>query len=130
MGPVALTQPIGSMVSGGQRAPAGSFSDARVPAEAGSPKTAEQLAFIISKIKDNILFSELSQSQLKTIAQSMAEVKVPPGKTLIKQGDPGDKVRACVRAVIHRGSPFPLIVTIVKITQCVAHAASSGKQQP
>lgn len=54
------------------------------------PKTSEQMTRIREAIKPNFLFRNLDEEQEADVLAAMKEVTVPPGDTVIQQGDAGD----------------------------------------
>jgi len=62
------------------------------PADACTEKDESTIALITSAVKGNILFTQFEHSpaQISQIVKEMWRLDVKAGKTLIKQGDPGD----------------------------------------
>lgn len=54
------------------------------------PKSEEQIARIMSSIKNNFLFVSLDDEQKKIIVNTMKEMSFAVGDSIIKQGDTGD----------------------------------------
>ena len=52
-------------------------------------KTEEQVVRITDAVSNSFLFSSLDKGQLKVVIDSMEEVKVPAGESIIKEGDDG-----------------------------------------
>ena len=56
------------------------------------PKTAEDLEFLQQVCMSDSLFKSLNQSDVEVIMRAFQPVKFDVGSTIIKQGDPGDKL--------------------------------------